>query len=71
MLDSDLALLYAVPTYRLNEAVKRNIQRFPVDFMFQLTKEEYETLISQFAISKSKSRRKTYNALCIYSNTAF
>lgn len=44
MLDSDLAVLYAIPTHRLNEAVKRNIQRFPADFMFQLTKEEYETL---------------------------
>ena len=54
MLDSDLAVLYAIPTHRLNEAVKRNIQRFPADFMFQLTKEEYETLISQFAISNSK-----------------
>jgi hypothetical protein len=54
MLDSDLAVLYALPTHRLNEAVKRNIQRFPVDFMFQLTKEEYETLISQIAISNTK-----------------
>lgn len=51
MLDSDLATLYGVATYRLNEAVKRNIERFPVDFMFQLTKEEYENLISQIAIS--------------------
>lgn len=54
MLDNDLAVLYAIPTHRLNEAVKRNIQRFPVDFMFQLTKEENETLISQFAISNAK-----------------
>ena len=53
MLDSDLAILYAIPTHRLNEAVKRNTQRFPIDFMFQLTKEEYETLISQFAISNN------------------
>ncbi len=53
MLDSDLATLYKVPTHRLNEAVKRNSQRFPIDFMFQLTKEEYELLISQFAISNN------------------
>ena len=54
MLDSDLAALYEVPTYRLNEAVKRNIKRFPPDFMFQLTDEEWKgLLISQFAISKS------------------
>lgn len=54
MLDSDLAVLYAIPTHRLNEAVKRNAQRFPVDFMFQLSKEEYEALISQIAISNPK-----------------
>ena len=54
MLDSDLAGLYEIPTYRLNEAVKRNIKRFPANFMFQLKKEEYEVLISQIAISKNK-----------------
>ena len=53
MLDSDLAALYEVPTYRLNEAVKRNIKRFPPNFMFQLTKDEYDTLISRIAISKN------------------
>jgi phage regulator Rha-like protein len=53
MLDSDLADLYEVPTSRLNEAVKRNIERFPSHYMFRLTKEEYEFLISQFAISKN------------------
>ena len=54
MLDSDLARLYGVETYRLNEAVKRNAKRFPPDFMFQLTDEEWNnTLISQFAISKN------------------
>jgi len=51
MLDSDLAELYQVPTFRLNEAVKRNSSRFPEDFMFQLTKEEVHNLISQIAIS--------------------
>ena len=44
MLDSDLADLYDVETFNLNKAVKRNIGRFPVDFMFQLTKEEWENL---------------------------
>jgi len=54
MLDSDLARLYGVATYRLNEAVKRNAKRFPPDFMFQLTDEEWNnTLISQIAISKN------------------
>jgi len=53
MLDSDLAALYGVTTFRLNEAVKRNKSRFPEDFMYQLTKEENETLISQIAMSKS------------------
>jgi hypothetical protein len=53
MLDSDLAQLYEVPTHRLNEAVKRNIKRFPLDFMFQLTEDEWKSLVSQFAIPKS------------------
>src|SRR5580700_5565354 len=51
MLDSDLAELYQVPTFRLNEAVKRNRNRFPEDFMFQLSKEELENWRSQIAIS--------------------
>ena len=49
MLDSDLAALYDVPIKRLNEQVKRNRERFPDDFMFQLTKEEAQALRSQFA----------------------
>jgi hypothetical protein len=52
MLDSDLARLYQVHTFRLNEAVKRNRHRFPADFMFQLSKKEFDGLISQFAMSK-------------------
>ncbi|MEK9178044.1 MAG: ORF6N domain-containing protein [Patescibacteria group bacterium] len=52
MLDSDLAKLYGIPTMRLNEQVKRNRDRFPSDFMLQLTKEEAECLISRIAISK-------------------
>lgn len=53
MLDQDLALLYGVETKRLNEQVKRNHNRFPEDFMFQLNKEELENLRSQFATSSS------------------
>jgi hypothetical protein len=51
MLDKDLAELYDVLTGNLNKAVKRNIKRFPKDFMFQLTKEEFENLKFQFGIS--------------------
>jgi len=51
MLDRDLAQLYGVTTGNLNKAVKRNIKRFPEDFMFQLTKEEMRNWIFQFGIS--------------------
>ncbi len=54
MFDFDLALLYQVPTKRLNEAVKRNRNRFPEDFMFRLTIEELENLRSQIATSSSR-----------------
>lgn len=63
MLDRDLAMLYRVPTRRLNEQVKRNIDRFPEDFMFQLSKEEFENWRSQIAISNSQKmglRRRPY-----------
>ncbi len=52
VLDSELARIYGVPTFRFNEAIKRNRNRFPKDFMFQLTREEVSTLTSQFAMSK-------------------
>lgn len=63
MIDKDLALLYGVETKRLNEQVKRNIERFPEDFMFQLTKEEYQqincpNLKSQIATSSWGGTRK-------------
>ena len=58
MLDSDLALLYGVETKRLNEQVRRNIERFPIDFMFQITAEEFEFLKSQIATSKRGSGGK-------------
>ncbi len=53
MIDSDLAMLYQVETKRLNEAVKRNIVRFPNEFRFQLTDKELESLRSQFATSNN------------------
>jgi hypothetical protein len=60
MVDSDLAKLYGVPTGLLNLAVKRNIDRFPLDFMFQLTKAEAEHLTLQTAISnKGRGGRRT------------
>ena len=52
MLDEDLAVLYGVPTKRLNEAVRRNMLRFPDDFMFRLTGDEARILKSRFATSK-------------------
>src|SRR5882762_8574231 len=62
MLDEDLAELYQVATKRLNEQVKRNIYRFPEDFMFQLTEEEFENLKSQNATSSWGGRRKLPSA---------
>jgi hypothetical protein len=58
ILDFDLALLYKVETRVLNQAVKRNLQRFPEDFMFQLTENEYESLRSQIVTLKENGRGK-------------
>ena len=58
MFDSDLAALYQVQTKVLNQAVKRNLKRFPSDFMFQLTKEEFLNLKSQFVTSSWGGVRK-------------
>jgi hypothetical protein len=55
MLDEDLARIYGVTTKRLNEQVKRNLDRFPKDFMFQLTEKEYELLRAQFANSNEET----------------
>jgi len=61
MLDRDLAELYEVEVKRLNEAAKRNIKRFPADFMFQLTQNEWKILRSQFATANiSKVRYLPY-----------
>jgi phage regulator Rha-like protein len=57
MIDRDLAILYEVPTKVLNQAVKRNIQRFPDDFMFQLTNQELRNLRSQIVTSNKGGQR--------------
>ena len=57
MLDRDLSVLYGVEIKRLNESVKRNIKRFPSEFMFQLTDEEWANLRSQFATFKKDTRK--------------
>jgi hypothetical protein len=61
MLDSDLATSYGVTTRRLNEQVRRNIKRFPIDFMFQLTESEFGILKSQNATSRWGGRRTVTN----------
>ena len=58
MLDFDLALLYQVETRVLNQAVKRNIERFPDDFMFQLSTEEWDVISSQFVMTYRTRRPK-------------
>ncbi len=60
MVDSDLAMLYQVETGALNRAVKRNIARFPEDFRFQLTKDEYENLKCQFGTSNGSGTENGY-----------
>lgn len=60
ILDKDLAKFYQVKTKRLNEQVKRNIERFPEEFMFQLTEDEFENLRSQFATSSLKHGGRRY-----------
>ena len=66
MLDRDLAELYGVSTKRFNEQVKRNAKRFVGDFMFQLTREEYENLRSQIATSSWGGRRYLPNVFTDY-----
>jgi hypothetical protein len=60
ILDSDLAALYGVETFNLNKAVKRNIDRFPSDFMFQLTKDEWKNLSFQNGISSKQHGGRRY-----------
>ena len=68
MLDFDLADLYEVPTKVLNQALKRNISRFPEDFMFQLTRDEYNSLRSQF-VTLEKPGRGAYSKYNPYAFT--
>jgi hypothetical protein len=62
MLDEDLAIIYGVSTKRLNEQVRRNLNRFPEDFMFSLTHDEFDILRSHFATSRWGGRRYPPNA---------
>jgi hypothetical protein len=64
MIDRDLAKLYGVETFRLKEAVKRNLSRFPEDFMFEMTKNELENWRSQIAISKSDKKGLRHLPFC-------
>ena len=61
ILDSDLARIYGVPVKALNQAVKRNAQRFPEDFAFKLTKDEWQPLRSQFVTGSQKHRNPFFN----------
>ncbi len=69
MLDSDLAKLYEVETKVLNQAVKRNIERFPQDFMFQLTKEELELLRCQIITTNSKDKHEILRSQIVTTKT--
>jgi len=60
MQDSDLAILYQVETKNLNKAIKRNVNRFPEDFCFQLTREEYTNLMFQFGTSSLQESENTH-----------
>ena len=64
MIDRDLAVLYGVETKRLKESVKRNIERFPEDFMFEMTKKEFEKWRTQFATSNSERMGLRYAPFC-------
>ena len=70
MLDTDLAKLYGVTTFNLNKAVKRNIDRFPEDFMFRLSAQEAAALTFQIGISKPRGRGGRRNAHYVLANMA-
>ena len=71
MLDADLAELYGVETRALLQAVSRNQKRFPKDFMFQMSKEEYELLRSQIVISKKGDGGRRYLPVCFRARMQF
>jgi phage regulator Rha-like protein len=60
MLDSDLAELYGIETKKINEAVKNNVDKFPDDFYFELTKNEYENLRSKFSTFNDSVKNRKY-----------
>lgn len=66
MIDRDLALLYGVETRILNQAVKRNLKRFPEDFMFRMNFEDYENWISQIVISNREKMGIRYFPICFH-----
>jgi len=66
MIDSDLAKLYQVETKNLNKAVSRNLKRFPNDFMFQLTKEEFENQRFQFGTFNLNLKNRKYEPYVFY-----
>jgi hypothetical protein len=68
MLDSDLAELYGVETKVLNQAIKRNLRRFPEDFMFQISSEEHKSLRSQFVTSNEGRGGRRYQPLVFTEN---
>lgn len=71
LLDTDLATLYDVPTKRFNEQVKRNLERFPSDFMFQLSEDEWAGLRSQIATLKGgRGQHRKYICLMLLPNMA-
>ena len=70
LLDRDLAVLYGVETMRLKEAVKRNLERFPKDFMFRLTIAEFENWRTQFATSNSVKMVLRYAPLAFTEQTS-
>jgi hypothetical protein len=69
MLDSDLATLYGVELRSLNQAVKRNIGRFPLDFMFQLTNDEWDSLRSQIVTSNSNDKGNSLRSQFVISKS--
>lgn len=71
MLDRDLAKIYGVPTFRFNEAIKRNRYRFPPDFMFQLRREEFDFLKSEIAMSKPKNSSQIAMSSAKHRGTAY
>ena len=70
-IDKDLAKLYEIETRDLNKAVTRNLDRFPSDFMFQLTKEEFKSLMFQFGTSNRGGTRKSPRVFTEQGESAF